>query len=336
MTPKAQENPVVFFKDRFVPLSEAQVSILTHALHYGTGVFEGIRGYWSQAHDDLLLFRLEDHYRRWKTNCGLLRIEPAYTTDELCQVTSELIRRNQFRTDVYVRPIAYRSSVRIGVHADENHAIGIIAIPFGVYIESSHGIHAGVSSWRRVEDNAIPARGKICGAYVNSALASDEARRNGYDEAIFLNEAGHVVEGATCNIFLVRHGKLVTPPPSDNILEGITRETVLELASSEFHLEVAERTIDRSELYTAEEAFFTGTAVEVAPIVRIDHRPVGDGRIGPVTEMLRRLYREITHGERAGYLRWLFPAYQAVGQAARPRTGACPRTGARPRTGASR
>lgn len=301
------ENPIVFFHDAYVPLSEAKISILTHALHYGTGVFEGIRGYWSETRREMSLFRTADHYRRWKLNCELLHMDLAYTEAELCDVTAELVRRNQFQCDIYVRPLAYRSSPRVGVRPDDRYAVAIIGLPFGVYIDSSNGIHAGVSSWRRVEDNAIPARGKICGAYVNSALATDEAHRNGFDEAIFLNEAGHVVEGATCNLFIVKHGKLVTPPPSDNILEGITRETVMQLASRELNIETIERSVDRSELYQCEEAFFTGTAVEIAPITKIDHHLISHGVVGPISNDLRRIYNLVARGEREEYRRWLDP-----------------------------
>ncbi|MCS7026639.1 MAG: branched-chain amino acid transaminase [Bryobacteraceae bacterium] len=303
----AQDNPIVFFNDRFVPLSEAKISILTHALHYGTGVFEGIRGYWSEKRKQMLLFRAADHFRRWKLNCGLLHMDLAHTESELCDITEELVRRNDFCTDIYIRPIAYRSSPRVGVRPDDQYAIAIIGIPFGPYLSSASGIHACVSTWRRVEDNAIPARGKICGAYVNSALATDEAHRNGFDEAIFLNEAGHVVEGATCNLFLVKQGKLITPPASDNILEGITRDTVMQLAARELRMETIERSIDRSELYQCEEAFFTGTAVEIAPITRIDHHPVGLGVVGPISSQLRSVYDSVVRGWREQYDHWLEP-----------------------------
>lgn len=305
------DDPIIFFNDRYIPLSEAKVSILTHALHYGTGVFEGIRGYWSKEHHDLFLFRPDDHYQRWKKNCGLLRIDIALTASELTEMTIELIRRNGFESDIYVRPLAYRSSPRIGVHPDDQYALTLIGLPFGVYLESTEGVHAGITSWRRIEDNAIPARGKICGAYVNSVLASDDARRTGYDEAIFLNEAGHVVEGSSCNIFIVRNRKLITPPPSDNILEGITRETVMDLARNELGLTVEERSIDRSELYIADEAFFTGTAVEVAPIVKVDHRLVGDGHVGDISRTLRRLFYQAARGEMVRYYHWLTSSAQA-------------------------
>jgi branched-chain amino acid aminotransferase len=305
-------DTLVHFNGRTVPLREAQVNILTHALHYGTGVFEGIRGYWSADAEDLFLVRCEDHYLRWKTNCRMLGIEPRQTAEELTELTAELVRLNGFRTDVYVRPLAYMSSPRIGVRPDGKFDFAIIAVPFGVYIDSSRGLHAGIVSWRRLEDQALPARGKICGAYVNSVLATSEAHRHGYDEAILLNESGHVAEGATCNLFMVRHGRLITPPPSDNILEGITRACVIELARRELHMEVVERSIDRTELYSCEEVFLTGTAVEIAPVTRIDHIPVGSGQIGPHTAHLRELYGQAVHGRILDYHTWLHPCYQPV------------------------
>jgi branched-chain amino acid aminotransferase len=187
-----------------------------------------------------------------------------------------------------------------------------VAFPAGDYIESSKGLHAGVSSWRRIEDNAIPARGKICGAYVNGALASDDVRRAGFDEAILLTEAGHVAEGASSNIFLVRNGRLITPPGTENILEGITRDCVIEIARRELHLDVIERPVDRSELYICDECFLTGTAVEIAPVVRIDHRPVGSGATGPVTTELRHLYHQAARGRIEAYRHWLMPAYSSA------------------------
>lgn len=303
---------IVYFDGQFVPLREAKVSILTHALHYGTGVFEGIRGYWDEQQQDLFLVRAREHFDRWRRNCGILRIQVDADPHQLCDILTELCWRNRFRTNVYVRPLAYKSAPRVGVFPDDQDAFSIIALPFGAYLPSENGLHAGVASWRRVEDNAIPGRAKICGAYVNSALASDEARRNGFDEAIFLTESGHVAEGATCNIFMVRNGKLVTPPASDNILEGLTRACVIDLARREMGLEVVERSIDRSELYVCDELFFTGTAVELGPITRVDHRNVGDGRLGGITLRLRELYAQATRGRLAAYQHWLLPVYQPI------------------------
>jgi branched-chain amino acid aminotransferase len=311
MKADADQHLIVYFNGQYIKLRDARVGILTHALHYGTGVFEGIRAHWDREQDDLFVLRAHEHYERWKKNCGILRIEIPATVPELCAITVELMRRNGFHTNVYIRPLAYKCAERVGVATDDQDAIAIVALPFGDYLHSDKGIHAGVSSWRRIEDNAIPARAKICGAYVNSALASDEARRCGFDEAIFLNENGQVAEGATCNLFMVRDGKLITPSVTENALEGITRNCVMELAHRELGLHVIERPIDRSELYVCDELFFAGTAVGVAPIVRVDHRPVRDGAIGAITGGIQGLYFEATHGRIKAYENWLTPVYQS-------------------------
>ncbi len=311
MKADADPNLIVYFGGQYVPLGEARVGILTHALHYGTGVFEGIRAHWDEPQQDLFVMRQVEHYQRWKQNCGILRIVVPPSAEELCAITLELMRRNAFRTNVYVRPIAYKSAERIGVSTDDQDAFAVIALPYGDYLHAQNGLHAGVSSWRRIEDNAIPARAKICGAYVNSALATDEARHCGFDEAIFLNESGHVAEGATCNIFMMRKGKLITPSATENVLEGITRDSVMTLARRELGLQVVERPIGRSELYVCDELFFTGTAVGVAPVVRVDHRPVGDGNLGPVTREIQQLYFDATRGHLSTYWNWLAPVYQA-------------------------
>jgi branched-chain amino acid aminotransferase len=303
-------NTIVWFQNRFVRLAEANVNILTHAFNYGTGVFEGIRGYYDDSANDLFLLRVSEHYERWKRNCSLLRIVVPKTATELCEITAELCRRNRFESNVYVRPLAYKASARIGVAADDNDAYALIAMPYGDYFDIRKGLKAGVVSWRRVDDTMIPGRAKICGAYVNSVLAGDEARRAGHDEAIFLNQDGHVAEGATCNLFMVRNGRLVTPPVTDNVLEGITRACVMELARNELRLEVSERSIDRSELYMCEEIFLTGTAVEVRPVTEVDHRAVGNGEPGRITEAIRSLYVNAAHGHIPAYRRWLWPVYR--------------------------
>ena len=307
----ADPNLIVYFNGRYMPMRDAQVGILTHALHYGTGVFEGIRAHWDEGQQELFLLRSEDHYQRWKQNCGILRIEVPPSPAELTEITLEVLRRNGFRTNVYLRPLAYKSAERVGVSTDEQDAFAIVALPFGDYLPADNGLHAGVSSWRRIQDNAIPPSAKICGAYVNSAVASADARLGGFDEAILLNENGHVAEGATCNLFMVRKGKLVTPPVSENILEGITRDCIMRLAGWELNLETVERPINRSELYTCEELFFTGTAVGLAPVVRVDHRPVGNGTVGALTRRLRQLYFDASRGHLEVYRNWLTPVYRA-------------------------
>jgi len=311
MKVEADPNLIVYFDGRYMPMRDAHVGILTHALHYGTGVFEGIRAHWDETLQELYLLRCDEHYERWKQNCRILRIDVPHTPEELTAITVEILRRNAFRTNVYIRPLAYKSAERVGVSTDDQDAFAIAAMPFGEYLPADKGVHAGVSSWRRIQDNAIPPRGKICGAYVNSAMASADARMSGYDEAILLNENGHVAEGATCNIFMVRKGKLITPPITENILEGITRDCMMRLAAWELNLETVERPIDRSELYLCDELFFTGTAVAVTPIVRVDHRPVGNGTIGAITRRLQQLYVEATRGHLEVYSHWLTPVTQA-------------------------
>lgn len=314
---KADADPslIVYFGGQYVPMRDARIGILTHALHYGTGVFEGIRAYWNEAARELYVLRPTEHYQRWKQNCGILHIDVPLTAEELCAITAELAWRNAFNADLYIRPLAYKSAERIGVAIDDQDSFFIAAVPYGEYLHSGNGLHAGVSSWRRIEDNAIPPRAKICGAYANSALAGDEARRSGFDEAILLNESGHVTEGSTCNLFMVRKGRLITPAVADNILEGITRDSIIELAARELGLETVERPIARSELYVCDELFLTGTAVGLAPVVRVDHRPVANGSIGAVTRRLRQLYFDATHGNLPAYRKWLLPVYAGGRQA---------------------
>ncbi len=305
-------DTVVWFSEKFVRLVDANVSVLTHAFNYGTGLFEGIRGYYEPQRKEIFLFRAAEHYERWKRNCRILRIQIPPSPQELVEMTAELCRRNNFRSHVYIRPLAYKAAARIGVAPDDNDAYSITAVPVGEYLTGKKGLTAAVSSWRRVEDTAIPGRAKICGAYVNSVLAIDEARRNGYDEAIFLNENGHVAEGATSNLFMVRDGKLITPPASDNILEGITRASVMDLARRELKIETIERSIDRSELYVCDEIFLAGTAVEVTPILEVDRRPVGTGELGLITQKLRLLFQDLTRGRLASYAKWLWPVHAAM------------------------
>lgn len=300
-----------FFQGRIVPIDDAKVSIMNHTFNYGTGVFEGIRAYWNEAHEQLYVFKMREHYERFLRNCGLFLIALPYTVDDLGRITLDLLRREGYRTDCYLRPLGYKASHGIGVRLhDLENAFALFADPFGKYIESEEGAKVGVSSWRRVDDNAIPARVKVTGAYVNSALAKTEANLNGYDEAIVLNQDGHVSEGSAANLFLVRQGKLITPPVTDNILEGITRQVVMELARGEMGLDTVERSIDRSELYMADEAFFCGTGVQITAIAQIDRRPIGTGKIGPIVSELRRLYFDIVRGNVAQYRHWCTPVYE--------------------------
>jgi branched-chain amino acid aminotransferase len=306
-----------FFKGEIVPIEEAKVSVRTHTLNYGTGCFEGIRGYWNEEEQQLLIFKLREHYERFMESCRILFIELPYSAGELTRITLDLLRLEGFREDTYIRPLAYKADEAIGVKLhDMQDEVAIFTTPFGRYVEAEEGARVHVSSWRRVSDNMIPARGKIVGAYVNSAFAKTEAVMNGYDEAIVLNHNGHVSEGSAENLFIVRHGVIATPPVTDNILEGITREVVIQLCREVLGCEVVERQIDRSELYVADELFFTGTGVQIAAIVEVDNRRVGNGAMGPAVRQLRELYFNVVRGRIPDYRHWCTPVYLAepVGQ----------------------
>lgn len=298
-----------FLSGRLVKLEDAKISVMTHAFNYGTGVFEGLRGYYNPEREQLYVFRPRDHFQRMEQNCKILKIKLPASVDGLCAMTIELLRANRCREDIYIRPIAFKSARRIGVRIDSEDDFTLFAVPLHQYLAKDRPISACISSWRRVEDNAIPPRAKICGAYVNSALASAEARDNGFDEAIILNDDGHVSEAAAMNIFLVKRGRLITPPVTDNILEGITRATIIELAARELGLETEERPIDRTELYSADEIFLCGTGVEIASVGSVDRRPIGDGQIGELTRHIHKLYDDAVRGRLEKYMHWLMPVY---------------------------
>ncbi|OGO52555.1 MAG: branched chain amino acid aminotransferase [Chloroflexi bacterium RBG_16_68_14] len=301
-------TPTAYFQRRFVPLEDAKIGIMTHAFLYGTACFEGIRGNWNEDDGCICLFRMPEHYQRLRMSCRILRIDLPYTEDELCDLTRELVARSGYAEDVYVRPIAYKSAEVIGPRMhDVQDDFLIFVMPFGPYLDADAGIRCMTSTWRRVDDLGIPARAKVNGLYVNSALAKTEAQENGFDEAIMLDERGHVSEGSGENIFIVRRGALITPSPSDNILEGITRDSVITLARDELGIETIERPIDRSELYVADECFMTGTAAHVTAVVEVDRRPVGDGATGEITRRLQQLYFEAMRGKNGKYAHWVTP-----------------------------
>ena len=300
-----KEGLLAYFGGRQVPLAEAKVSVLTHAFLYGTAVFEGIRGYRASTGTDVLIFRLREHYQRLEKSCRILNIQLAHDAEALCRITSELVAANRLREDLYIRPIAYKSAERIGVHLSDESELVIVVVPFGKYLEDERPLALGVSSWRRSEDNAIPSRAKVNGSYVNLALAASDARASGYDEAILLNEDGHVSEAAGMNLFLVRDGRLVTPSVSANLLEGVTRDSIRSLAREELGLAVEERQMDRTELYVADEAFLVGTAAQVAPVGSIDRRNLGDGKMGPITARLKDLYSRVVRGQVSKYASWI-------------------------------
>ena len=299
-----------FFRGEFVPLRDAKINVMTHGFNYGTAVFEGIRAYWNAEEEQLFALELIAHYQRIHASAGLLMMEVRHSPEELAEITVELLRRNGLREDVYLRPIVYKSSETIGVRLHNLDAdITIFGVPFGQYIDTDGGIRAQVSSWRRTDDNAIPARGKITGAYVNGALAKSEAQLNGFDEAIVLTADGHVSEGSAENLFIVKEGVLLTPPVTDNILEGITRRRLMAIARDDLGVEVRERSLDRTELYTADEVFLCGTGAQISPVIEIDRRRIGTGRPGTVTKDLSRIYFDAVRGKIPAYRDWLTPVY---------------------------
>jgi len=299
-----------YFHKQFMPLSEAKIGVMTHSLHYGTALFEGIRGNWNSEQEQLYLFRLKEHYQRLLNGCRLLRSDLSYTIDELCRITVELAEKCHFQEDIYIRPLAYKGSEALGLRLhDLEDEFLVFAIPWGPYLDMEKA-RCMVSSWRRPDDNVIPPQAKITGLYINNSLAKNEAISNGLDEAIMLAPDGHVSEGTGENIFLVIDGKLVTPASYNNTLPGITRNTVIELAQNELGIETIERPVDRSELYTAEECFFTGTAAHITPISEIDYRKIDDGEIGEITGKLKQLYFDVIRGDNPKYLKWCTPVYK--------------------------
>ncbi len=299
-----------FFRGEFVPLRDANINVMTHGFNYGTAVFEGIRAYWNADEEQLFALELVAHYARIRASAGLLMMEVRQSPEELAEITVELLRRDGLREDAYVRPIVYKSSETIGVRLHNlDSDVTIFAVPFGQYIDTEGGIRAQVSSWRRTDDNAIPARGKITGAYVNGALAKSEAQLNGFDEAIVLTADGHVSEGSAENLFIVKNGVLITPPVTDNILEGITRRRLIGIARDDLGIPTVERSIDRTELYGADEVFLCGTGAQISPVIEIDRRAIGSGRPGSVSRDLSRTYFDAVRGRNPAYRDWLTPVY---------------------------
>ena len=299
-----------YFRGKIVPYSEAKVSVLTHGLNYGTAAFGGVRAYWNENSQQLWLFRPYDHYRRFLNSGKLLCMEFAETPESLTQITIDLLRTEDYHCDVYIRPLAYKADEIIGVRLhnliDE---FAIVALPFNRYVANDTNAHVTISSWRRVDDNVIPARGKIAGAYANSAFIKTDALRAGFDEALVLTNEGHISEGSAENVFMVRDGVLITPSITENILEGIVRRTVMELAQKELGVVVQERPIDRTEVYLCDELFMSGTAAQITAITRVDHRPIGSGQMGPITTRLRELFNEVVRGNMPQYRQWNTPVY---------------------------
>lgn len=294
-----------FFEGKIVQLADAKVNIATHAFLYGTAVFGGVRAYWNEEKKHLFVFRPYDHYRRLLHSGRMLQMQSKYDEEGLIQLTLDVLRSDDWKEDVYIRPIFYKADMGIGVKLhDLKDEFCLFTTTIGKYLKNDTDAHVTISSWRRIDDNMIPARGKVSGAYVNSALIKSDAVLSGYDEALVLDGNGHISEGSAMNIFMVRDGVVITPPVTDNILEGITRRSVMELARNELGLTVQERSIDRTEVYIAQELFMTGTAAEVTAVTQVDHRPIGSGKMGPVTAELRSMFSDILRAKNPKYANW--------------------------------
>lgn len=295
-----------YFEGAVRPIEEAKISVMNQTLNYGTGCFGGLRGYWNEERQQLYVFRIVDHFRRFLDSAKLLLAELPYTPEDLAAITVEVLRAEGWTENCYIRPLYYKadSSTAVRLH-NLRDEVTIFSEPAGPYRYTDHGSHVCTSSWRRVDDTAIPARGKLTGAYMNSSLIKSEAALAGFDDAIVLNQDGHVSEGSAANLMIVRNGALITPPATDNILEGITRRTIMQLAREELGISVIERTVDRSELYLADEAFFCGTGAQVTPIASADRRAIGSGDVGPITHRVRNLYFDIVYGRDPRFQHWL-------------------------------
>ena len=299
-----------YFHGRIVPYADAKIGVATHGLNYGTGCFGGLRGYWNAEEEQLFVFRPHDHFHRFLQSARLLLMDLGLNEDDLTHITLDLLRAEDLRQDCYIRPLAFKGDELIGVRLHNLRAeLTIFSVPYGRYVENDEGAHVTISSWRRVDDNSIPARGKITGAYVNSAFMKSDAQAAGFDEAIALNHDGHVAEGSAENFFMLRDGVVVTPPITDNVLEGITRRTIMTLVRDELGVEVVERSVDRSELYLADEIWLCGTGVQIMAVTRIDFRPIGAGQMGPLVNDLRDLFFDVVRGRVAKYRHWSTPVY---------------------------
>ena len=299
-----------FMDGEYVEASKAMIPIRTHAFLYGTAVFEGIRAYWNEEEKQLYAFRVPEHYERLLRSAKIMCMKSPYTVEEHCEITKKLLAKNNYKEDCYMRPTLYKSAQKVGPGLyDNTDSYALITNRMGDYIDTSKGLRVCVSSWRRNSDNAIPPRAKVAGSYANAALIKTDAHNMGFDDAIVLDEAGQVTEGSAMNLFLVQNGKLVTTMKTDNILVGVTRNTITELAKDVLGIETEERPIDRTELYISNEAFYCGTGAQISPIVSIDNRTLGDGQVGPVSKELQKLYFDVVKGRVPKYKKWCMPVY---------------------------
>ncbi|HEX7491827.1 MAG TPA: branched-chain amino acid transaminase [Candidatus Limnocylindrales bacterium] len=305
-----QNSLTCYFQGDYVKLGEARISIMTHAFLYGTGVFEGIRAYWNADEKQLYALRIKEHIVRLRNSSKIMLMAELPSVDEFTEIVLQVLRRNNFREDAYCRPSVYKSTEAIGVKLHGlKHDFYVLSIPMGDYIDTEKGIATGTVSWRRTSDVSMPSRSKITGSYVNPAFSKTEAMLNGFEEAIVLTNDGHVAEGSAENLFMVRDGVLITPSVSEDILEGITRAGIMEIAAH-LGITIKERQIDRSELYIADEVFLCGTGAQVSPVSSVDHRPVGDGRVGPMAKLISKTYFDAVRGRLPAFRHWVTPVYK--------------------------
>ena len=305
-----QNSTVCYFQGEYIKLGDARVSIMTHAFLYGTAVFEGIRAYWNPDEKQMYALRVKEHIIRLRNSSKIMLMAELPSVEEFTEIVLEVLRRNHFTEDAYCRPSVYKSTEAIGVKLHGlKHDFYVLSIPMGDYIDTEKGIPTGTVSWRRTSDVSMPSRSKITGSYVNPAFSKTEAMLNGFDEAIVLTNEGHVADGSAENLFMVRDGILITPSVSEDILEGITRAGIIEIAAH-LGIPVKERQIDRSELYIADEVFLCGTGAQVSPVSSVDHRPVGDGRVGPIAKQVSKTYFDAVRGRLPAFKHWVTPVYK--------------------------
>lgn len=307
---KNLKNWIAFFKGQYVDESEMVISVRAKVVQYGLGVFEGVRAYWNADENQLYVFRAKEHFQRILDSCKILRLQSEFSVDELTEIAVEVLKANHSKTNTYLRPIFFHGSEKLApVFEDGDTEFAMYSLPLNDYLDTTKPIHVAISSWNRVPDNCIPARAKPTGIYINSALARDEANKNGFHEAVLLSADGSVSEGSGEHIFLVRNGVIYSPPSTQDNLEGITRLTIIEIATNVLGLKFVEKRINRSELYTADEMFFTGTGAEVTPIGSVDRRTVGTGEVGVITKNIQNAFFDVVYGRNPKYKNWLTPVY---------------------------
>ncbi|MEA3494307.1 MAG: branched-chain amino acid transaminase [Candidatus Margulisiibacteriota bacterium] len=297
-----------YFKGRIVPFEKATIGIMTHGFNYGTGVFEGVRAYWNEDQKQLYILKLKEHYERMIKSCNALQIKVDLSLKELMNITVKLVRKNGYRQDVYIRPLAYKSEEKIGLglHGIEDD-LAIYLAPFGNYLDVSAGIKVCISRYRRISSHSMPSGAKLTGTYFNSSLAKSDALKRGFVEAITLSHKGNVAEGSGENLFMVKNGKLITPPISDDILPGITRKAIIQLAKNELGIKTIEKSFKPAALFKADELFFCGTGAQIAPIVQVEKKKIGKGKVGPITTEMQDIYFKAVRGEIPKYKSWVTP-----------------------------